>query len=80
MNTEIYETGNIVDGLVSGALIFSTYKIARQIYYLAMSTGTFSITASAFWAVMIFTQVGYLNSTYLRQVYLIQEMELLENL
>jgi len=29
MNTDIYETGNVVDGLVSAALIFSTYKLAR---------------------------------------------------
>jgi len=40
----------------------------------------FSLPASAFWALMIFTQVGYLNSTYLRQVYLVKQMELMSSM
>jgi hypothetical protein len=39
----------------------------------------FSITSTLFWSVMIAGQLNYLTQTYLRQVYLVSQIDLLKN-
>jgi hypothetical protein len=62
MNHEIYNTGYMVDTMVGGMLIYSTYKLGRQFYTLAFGAGLagFSFTSTAVWSVLIFAQLNYL--------------------
>ena len=82
MNTEIYQTGNLLDTMVGSFLIFSSYKVFNQLYILTLGAGfsAFSFTSTAFWSVLILAQVNYLTQTYLRKVYLVSEIELLSNM
>lgn len=63
MNTDIYQTGNVVDTVISGLLVYSTYKVGKQFYILTMGAGlsAFSITSTLFWSVMIAGQINYLS-------------------
>jgi len=60
MNTDIYQTANIVDSLIGGLLVFSSYKVFKQLYTLA-TLGSISITSTVFWSVLIAAQVNYLT-------------------
>ena len=63
MNTDIYRTGNAVDAMVGAMLFYSTFKVGKQFYILALGAGwaSFSITSTLFWSVMIAGQLNYLT-------------------
>lgn len=63
-------------------ILFSGYKVVSNSYIMATSAGIMSSYApfTAFWALAGFIQYNYLASAYIQQVYLIDEIELLENL
>ena len=81
MNTDIYQTANIVDTLVGSLMIFCSYKVAKQFYLLGYyGLSNFSFLSTGFYSLMILAQLNYLTQTYLRQIYLVAEIELLKNL
>ncbi|TNV81271.1 hypothetical protein FGO68_gene2068 [Halteria grandinella] len=82
MNHEIYNTSNMVDTMVGGLLVFSSYKVAKQLYILTLGAGWagVSLTSAGVWSLLIAAQLNYLMQTYLRQVFLVSEIELLSNL
>ena len=82
MNTDIYHTGNMVDTMVGGFLVYSSYKFLKQFYILFAGAGftAMSVPYTLFWGVMIAGQVQFLTQTYLRQVFLVSEIELMKNL
>ena len=82
MNTDIYQTGNMVDTMVGGFLVYSSYKFLKQFYILFAGAGftAMSVPYTLFWGVMIAGQVQFLTQTYLRQVFLVSEIELMKNL
>ena len=68
--------------MCSGLIIFSAYKFLKNTYVMATSAGFMSSWApfTLFWAITGFVQYNYLASAYIQQVYLVDEIELLENM
>ncbi|CDW86762.1 UNKNOWN [Stylonychia lemnae] len=81
MNKDIYQTANMVDNLVAAFTLYSGFKLGSQIYFLStLGLQGFSFFYSGLWAVLFFGQINYLTTSYLRQAFLISEIELLPNL
>ena len=68
--------------MVTSFMLFSTYKFAKQFYILFFGVGFagMSIPYTVFWGLMIAAQMNYLTQTYLRQVFLVSEIDLMKNL
>ena len=68
--------------LCSSLIVFAGYKVAKNSYIMATTTGVLASYApfTAFWAFMGFVQYHYLAGAYLQQVYLVDEIELLDNM
>ena len=82
--TGMYKTANYVDGLSSGIAIMSAAKLGIKAFTL-MTTGAACFTpmfgvSSGFWALLCATQYQYLKHAYLQQVYLIDRIELKNDL
>eukprot|EP00347_Sterkiella_histriomuscorum_P003323 403364726 len=81
MNKDIYKTANLVDWFVSALTFYSTYKLIINLKTLfTLGFAQFSFMSTGFWALVFMGQVNYLGTSYMRQVYLVSEIELLRNL
>jgi hypothetical protein len=84
-NREVYATAENVDLLFSTATSVSIFKAGSNLYGLGLSIAnytTFPFSAifwSSFWGVSSWIGVKYLMTTYLSQVFMIDEIYLLEN-
>jgi len=81
-NSAVYQTAEAVDMLCSSLIVFAGYKVVRNTYIMATQAGVMASYApfTAFWAFMGFVQYHYLAGAYLQQVYLVDEIELLDNM
>ena len=63
MNTDIYKTANMVDGLVGTLLFYSSYKVLKQFYILTFGAGLagFSFTSTLIWSILVAAQTNYLT-------------------
>ena len=72
-NREVYQTADMVDTMVTGTMVYSLYKVSRNLYALAMAK-PWSPLWTGFWSLMAFTQGKFLMSAYLNGVFLVDEM------
>uniref|UniRef100_A0A7S3HVX7 Uncharacterized protein n=1 Tax=Favella ehrenbergii TaxID=182087 RepID=A0A7S3HVX7_9SPIT len=81
-NSAVYQTAEIVDMMCSGLVVYCGYKVCRNSYLMATQAGLLMSYApfTALWAFAGFMQYHYLQGAYLQQVYLVDEIELLDNL
>ena len=81
-NSDVYQTAEYVDMMCSGLILYSGYKFATNSYIMATQVGFMSSYApfTLFWGLLGFVQYNYLASAYLQQVYLVDQIELLENM
>ena len=68
--------------LTSGLMVFSMYKVVKNSYIMATQAGTVMAYApfTFLWLGASFVQYYFLSVAYLQQVYLVDEIELLENM
>lgn len=68
--------------ICSGMMAFCGYKMCRNGYIMATQAGTLAAYApyTFLWGLASFIQFFYLSSAYIQQVYLVDEIELLDNL
>ena len=81
-NSSVYQTAEYVDMMCSGLIIYSGYKVVRNSYIMAMTAGIMSSYApfTLLWGALGFIQYQYLAGAYIQQVYLVDEIELMENM
>ena len=84
-NREVYKTAESVDLLFSTATTVSFYKAFSNIYALGSSIANYTtfpfspLLWTTFWSMTSWIGVKYLMTTYLSQVFMIDEIHLLEN-
>ena len=68
--------------LMSGVMVYSAYKVVRNSYIMATQAGTAMAYApfTFLWFGASLFQYHFLSVAYLQQVYLIDEIKLLENM
>ena len=81
-NSAVYQTAEIVDMFCSGVFAFCCYKVCRNSYIMATQTALMwsYLPYTAVWAFAGFIQYHQMSGAYLQQVYLVDEIELLDNL
>ena len=81
-NSAVYQTAEYVDMLCSSLIMFCGYKVVKNSYLMATQTGLMMSYApfTFTWALIGFIQYHYLAGAYLQQVYLIDQIDLLEDL
>ena len=82
-NRAVYKNADYVDTMVSTFSMACVFKASQNIYWLAAGTATslpWSCVAIGGWSALGFLQVKYLMAAYLSQVFLIDEIEILEDL
>ena len=81
MNHEIYKTANLVDWFVQGLLLCSGYGLYSNLSSLyALGFSFWKMGYASLWTLTIYGQLNYLFYSYMRQVFLVSQIELLPTL
>lgn len=82
-NREVYKGGEYVDAIVSCTLGYSGYKVAHYVYLLGrhgLQASMMTPVWAGMWSFALFYQFKYLMATYLTTVFMIDEIELLDDM
>ena len=82
-NRAVYQTADYVDTIVSTFSMTCLFKASQNIYWVAAGTAASPVWSSLWivgWSTFGFLQIKYLMAAYLSQVFLIDEIEILEDL
>lgn len=74
-NREVYSQAENVDTVISGVVVYTTYKVFKNLYAASLGQPWYPFYTAGY-ALLSYIQTKYLMAAYLNNVFLIDEMSI----